>query len=146
MKRDDLIGGGKIRKLEFFPRSENLLAWGPEGSNWLRTLAAHRPVRIITHPQHHNIHSRRNVPHVPGEHHRNLLTFGLRMLCEMPRVVGGSVELSPYGGTTPETTLGFVNGALELAADPLTRWKDALRTRISTYLRTLNTNFGINGG
>lgn len=116
VKRDDLIGGGKIRKLEFFGRAENLLAWGPEGSNWLRALAAHRPARFVTYPQHHNTHSRRNVPHIPGERHRDWLTFGLRMLCESPRVLGGGVEISPFGGTTAVTTLGFVSAALELAA------------------------------
>lgn len=116
VKRDDTIGGGKIRKLEFFPREGSLLAWGPEGSNWLRALARHRKARFLTFPQRHNEHSRRNVPHIPGRHARDEFLFGLGMLAEMPRILGGSVELAPLGGSTPVTTLGFVNAALELAA------------------------------
>ncbi len=115
VKRDDLIGGSKIRKLEFFRRDGELLAWGPEGSNWLRALARHRRARFVTFPQHHNEHSRRNVPHIPGPRDRDLLAFGLRLLGEMPRVLGGSVTLVPLGGSDAVTTLGAVNAALELA-------------------------------
>ena len=116
VKRDDRIGGGKARKLEFFPRNGNLIAWGSDGSNWLRLLARHRRARFITWPQHHNEYSRRNVPHIPGPHDRDYLTFGVRLLSELPRILGGSVDLVPLGGSSPDTTLAFVNAALELGA------------------------------
>jgi len=115
VKRDDRIGGGKFRKLEFFRPEGPLLAWGSEGSNWLRALAMHRRARFLTWPQHHNEHSRLNVPHIPGVRSRDYLTFGVRLLGEVPRILGGSVTLAPIGGTDPVTTLGFVNAALELA-------------------------------
>jgi D-cysteine desulfhydrase len=117
LKRDDRIGGGKIRKLEFYRPPGPLLAVGSEGSNWLRALARRPfPMRIHTWPQHHNAHSRRNVPFIPGTRHRDELLFGLRMLGELPRVLGGNCFLAPVGGSDPTTTLGFVNAALELAA------------------------------
>lgn len=115
VKRDDRIGGGKIRKVEFFKPEGRLLAWGSEGSNWLRALARHRKARFLTWPQHHNEHSLRNVPHIPGDRPRDYLTFGLRLLMESPRILGGHVTLAPIGGTDPVTTLGFVNAALEFA-------------------------------
>lgn len=116
VKRDDLIGGGKYRKLEFYHPPGDLLAWGPEGSNWLRALVRVKPkVRVYTYPQHHNEDSRRNVPHIPARRSCDHLHFGLRMLAELPRVLGGGTSLIPLGGSTPESTLGFVNAALELA-------------------------------
>ncbi len=115
VKRDDRIGGGKFRKLEFFKPEGRLLAWGSEGSNWLRALARHRKARFLTWPQHHNEHSLRNVAHIPGDRPRDYLTFGLRLLMESPRILGGHVTLAPIGGTDPVTTLGFVNAALEFA-------------------------------
>lgn len=115
VKRDDMIGGGKLRKLEFYRPAGKVLAFGPEGSNWLRALARHRPARIVTFPQRHNEHSRRNIPHIPGRHSRDFLTFALTMLGELPRVLGGSTALAPLGGSDPVTTLGFVNATLELA-------------------------------
>lgn len=115
VKRDDRIGGGKVRKLEFYHPKGPLLAVGNDGSNWLRVLAAHRKVRIITWPQRHNEHSLRNVPHIPGTHCRSWAGFGLRMLGELPGILAGSVELAPTGGSDPVTTLAHVNGALELA-------------------------------
>lgn len=117
LKRDDLIGGGKIRKLEFYHPQGPLLAVGAEGSNWLRALAHHRPgARIHTWPQEHNEHSRRNVPYIPGTRHRDEVFFGLRLLGELPRILGGTLTLAPVGGSDPVTTLGFVNAAFELAA------------------------------
>ena len=116
VKRDDRIGGGKYRKLEFYHPPGDLVAWGPEGSNWLRAVArVKRQVRIYTYPQHHNPHSLLNVPHIPAKRCRDYLEWGVRMLGELPRVVGGRTTLVPLGGSTPETTLGFVNAALELA-------------------------------
>ncbi len=115
VKRDDAIGGGKVRKLEFYDPPGELLAWGPRGSNWLRLLLRHRRARVLTFPQRHNEHSRRNAPHIPGAHCPDTFTFWLRMLGELPRVLGGSVTLVPLGGSEPGSTLGFVNAALELA-------------------------------
>lgn len=115
VKRDDLAGGGELRKLEFFRPARDLLAWGPEGSDWLRALARRRKARFVTYPQRRTEHSRCNAPHIPGDHCRDPLTFGLRMLLELPRVVGGGTALAPPGGSDPVTTLGFVNAALELA-------------------------------
>lgn len=115
VKRDDLLGGGKVRKLEFFRRDGPLLALGAEGSNWLRALAERRPdARILTWPQAHNVHSRRNVPRIPGRRHRDYLQFGLSVLAELPRMLGG-MAVAPIGGSDGVTTLGFVNAALELA-------------------------------
>jgi len=99
VKRDDRIGGSMLRKLEFYRPEGNLLAWGSEDSPWLRALARHRQARFLT------FRRRR----------RDTLLFGLRMLAELPRVLGGSVTLVPLGGSEPMTTLGFVNAALELA-------------------------------
>jgi D-cysteine desulfhydrase len=115
VKRDDTIGGAKLRKLEFYDPPGELLAWGPRGSNWLRSLLRFRSARVLTFPQRHNEHSRRNLAHIPGEHCPDTLSFGLRMLAELPRILGGSVTLVPLGGSEPGTTLGFVNGAFELA-------------------------------
>lgn len=116
VKRDDAIGGGKMRKLEFFRPEGKVLAWGPEGSNWLRALGARGGVRIVTYPQHHNDYSRRNVPHIPGVHCRTLFGFAFRMAFrELPGVLVGAVNLAPAGGSDAVTTLGWVNAAFELS-------------------------------
>lgn len=116
VKRDDLVGGGKIRKLEFFHPARPLLAVGSEGSNWLRALARRRPqTRFLTWPQHHNPHSRRNVAAIPGTRHPDEFLFGLSVLAELPRVLGGNLDWAPIGGSCAETTLGWVNAGLELA-------------------------------
>jgi D-cysteine desulfhydrase len=116
VKRDDRIGGGKLRKLEFYLPDKPLVAFGGRGSNWLRALAAHRKVRIVTWPQRHNPHSLRNLGHIPGVHAHDWMSFGMRWLLEAPRFLSGAAELVPLGGSDPVTTLGHVEGALELAA------------------------------
>jgi D-cysteine desulfhydrase len=98
VKRDDRIGGNRYRKLEFYRPEGELLAWGPEGSPWLGALARHRRARVLTYSP-----------------RRNGFPFFLRLLAEMPRVLGGTVTLVPPGGSEPGSTLGFVNAALELA-------------------------------
>jgi D-cysteine desulfhydrase len=116
VKRDDLIGGGKTRKLEFFHPEGPLTAVGAEGSNWLRALAARRKdVRILTWPQAHNAASRHNLPLFPQRRHADHFLFALRALAELPRVLGGTSTLVPIGGSDPVTTLGWVNAAFELA-------------------------------
>lgn len=112
VKCDDAIGGTKVRKLEFFHPEGELLAWGPEGSNWLRLLAGHRRVRIVTFPQRHNDHSRRNVPRLPAS--RGILGFARGMARELPAILSGAV--APLGGSSAATALGLVNAAFELAA------------------------------
>lgn len=115
VKRDDLIGGTKVRKLEFFHPEGALLAFGSEGSNWLRALSERRrDVRILSWPQRHNAESRANVPRIGGRRFRDVVHFGLAALAELPRILGG-LSLAPIGGSDPVTTLGLVNGALELA-------------------------------
>lgn len=122
VKRDDLthpeIGGGKIRKLEFFlPRVRRpMLAVGTRGSNWL--VALHHfasQVRIFTVPQHLNCHARKNAGILRGA--RNFadeLLFALGVLAEVPRIASERLQMAPIGGTDPVTTLGYVNAALEL--------------------------------
>ncbi len=111
VKRDDRVGGGALRKMEFFRSEGDLLAWGEEGSSWLEALARRRQTRFITWPG----RSRRRVHPLPGVRCRDLLTFGVRMLAELPRLAGGSTTLAPFEGSDPVTTLGFVNAAFELA-------------------------------
>lgn len=116
VKRDDRIGGTKTRKLEFFHPEGPLLALGSEGSNWLRALSERRSdVRILSWPQTHNDDSRRNVPRIRARRFRDYFQFGLAALAELPRILGGVRTLAPIGGSDPVTTLGLVNGALELA-------------------------------
>ena len=115
VKCDNVIGGGKIRKLEFYRPSKEILAVGMEGSNWLRALALHRKARFVTIPQHHNDHSRRNVSHIPARRCRNFLELAIRLIPEIPGYIDGTVGLAPHGGSDPVTTLGYVNAAFELA-------------------------------
>ena len=121
IKRDDLAGGAKARKLEFFvPRAradgKPLVVVGPEGSNWLLGLAASGlPVRVLTLPQCLNAEAAGNRRAL-----RSALGLGcaagvlVRALVELPRLVGGGSALAPFGGTDPLTTLATVNAAFEL--------------------------------
>lgn len=126
VKRDDRIGGGAFRKLEFFNPEGPLLAWGPEGSDWLAALAKHRKARVLTWR--------------PGR--GDGLAFGLRMLLEAPRILGGSTTLAPLGGTDPVTTLGFVNAALELA-DQVARGECPRPDAVFVPLGTCGTAAGL---
>jgi D-cysteine desulfhydrase len=146
VKRDDLIGGGKTRKLEFFHPEGPLLAVGAEGSNWLRALAARRKdLRILTWPQAHNEASRRNMPAFPQRRHRDFLHFGLRALVELPRVLGGTSTLVPIGGSDPVTTLGWVNAAFELA-EQVRRGDCPAPDAIFVALGTCGTSAGLSLG
>jgi len=136
VKRDGLShpcnGGSKIRALEFFLGEARawgrpILAYGPEGSGWLLGLARFGPpaglaVRMITFPQHptpstrHKSAMLRRAAGRRLEPARDYLLFALRALGHLPRVVGGTWEAAPPGGSDPISTLGYVNAALELAA------------------------------
>lgn len=146
VKRDDGIGGGKTRKLEFFHPPGPLLAVGSEGSNWLRALAARRKdVRILTWPQTHNASSRRNIARIPQRRHRDFGTFALAALAELPRVLSGGRTLVPIGGSDPLTTLGWVNAAFELAAQ-VRRGDCPAPDAIFVALGTCGTSAGLSLG
>jgi D-cysteine desulfhydrase len=120
IKRDDRthpeLGGGKIRKLEFYVPKRPALAVGTRGSNWLVALQRfRRDVRIFTIPQHLNEAAAANARRLrPERHFTDELFFAVRFLAEVPRLLGDSLDLAPMGGTDPVTTLGYVNAALEL--------------------------------
>lgn len=146
VKRDDRIGGGKTRKLEFFHPEGPLIAVGSEGSNWLRALAGRRKdLRILTWPQVHNESSRRNIPRFPQTRHRDFLHFGLRALAELPRVLGGTATLVPIGGSDPVTSLGWVNAAFELA-EQVRRGDCPAPDAIFVALGTCGTSAGLSLG
>ncbi len=146
VKRDDRIGGGKTRKLEFFHPEGPLIAVGSEGSNWLRALAGRRKdLRILTWPQVHNESSRRNIPLFPQQRHRDFLHFGLRALAELPRVLGGTSTLVPIGGSDPVTSLGWVNAAFELA-EQVRRGDCPAPDAIFVALGTCGTSAGLSLG
>lgn len=121
VKRDDLshpeLGGAKIRKLEFYDPRGPVLAFGPRGSNWLLALQRFaRDVRIFTFPQHYNASAAENARLLrPTRHYPDEVLFGLGILPHLPRILSGTVEIAPMGGSDPVTTLGSVNAALELA-------------------------------
>lgn len=136
MKCDGLThpqnGGSKIRALEFFlgeARSwrRPILAYGPEGSGWLIGLARFGgavglDTRIITFPQFATaatLHKRAILDRVAGRtlrRGRDYVEFAFMALSALPRVLGGTWEAAPPGGSDAVSTLGYVNAALELAA------------------------------
>lgn len=136
IKRDDEsradLGGSKVRALEFLlPELQSwkrpILACGPEGSGWLLSLARFGPeagldLRFLTFPQPHTEFSRRRrdlLVKILGRRlvrGRDPFDFALRFLNEAVRIVGGSAELAPPGGSDAVSVLGYVNAALELAA------------------------------
>ncbi|MBN2344483.1 MAG: pyridoxal-phosphate dependent enzyme [Deltaproteobacteria bacterium] len=135
VKRDDLsssvYGGNKVRKLEFLlsASSRPILTFGPLGSHYVYSTARHaatlgRRTAAVLVPQH-------MTPHHEEIHRR------IRQLCRpvvtlqgTPRSAAGVFQLlhsmvSPAetryeilapGGSSPRGTLGYVIGALELAA------------------------------
>jgi 1-aminocyclopropane-1-carboxylate deaminase/D-cysteine desulfhydrase-like pyridoxal-dependent ACC family enzyme len=134
IKRDDEahpeIAGNKARKLEYLipewrAAGWTLVAYGPHGSNWLRSLAwaARRwrlPLRVVSFPQ---------VMHEAARANREALrravrvaeaadaaAFACRIALEAPRCAGRTARLGPMGGTSPRTTLAYVCAAEELAA------------------------------
>lgn len=122
VKRDDRthpgFGGGKVRKLEFFlPRLiRPTLAVGPRGSNWLLALQHFAPdARIFTFPQHYNPFARRNAGRLrPTRDFADEFLFAFGILAELPRLASDALQLAPFGGSDPVTTLAYVNAALEL--------------------------------
>ncbi len=125
-------GGSKIRALEFFLGEARawgrpILAYGPEGSGWLLGLArfgglAGLRVQYITFPQYPTaltVRKRRLLATFAGrrlDRASGYAEFGLRLLAQLPRLVGGTWEAAPAGGSDAVTTLGYVNAAFELAA------------------------------
>jgi D-cysteine desulfhydrase len=136
VKRDGLThasnGGSKIRALEFLLGEAKtwrrpILAYGPEGSGWLIGLARFGPAaglraRIITFPQPRTPATDakrallRRLAGATLRRARDYAGFGLMALEALPRVVGGTWEAAPPGGSDAHSTLGYVNAALELAA------------------------------
>jgi D-cysteine desulfhydrase len=135
VKRDGLThasnGGSKLRALEFFLGEARawrrpLVAYGPEGSGWLIGLARFGPgaglrARIITFPQPRTRATdakRELLRRIAGgslRRGRDAMGFGLMALEALPRVVGGTWDAAPPGGSDAHSTLGYVNAALELA-------------------------------
>lgn len=133
IKRDDLTGaahgGNKVRKLEFLLAgvrargARRVFIYGAAGSNWVvaalhyaKALGLARDVMLVQSPMH--AHAEQNVAAT-----RTLAdTLLLRpswswLLYDLVRAWWRpDTCVLPRGGTNPQSTLGYVNAALELAA------------------------------
>jgi D-cysteine desulfhydrase len=136
IKRDDqthpLCGGNKVRALEFLLGQaqpyQTLLMVAPEGSNHLVATAYHaaqfgQRVVAVTFPQPRTEQVEQNL--------RLVQRWGVEMhragsLASLPRLLwqvwrdleqrdGAPPYWMPLGGTSPLSSLGYVNAALELA-------------------------------
>jgi 1-aminocyclopropane-1-carboxylate deaminase/D-cysteine desulfhydrase-like pyridoxal-dependent ACC family enzyme len=138
IKRDDLsgavYGGNKVRKLEFLvgealaAGATDIVTFGAAGSNHALATAiyggAHGiEVHSMLIPQPNARYVRRNVAaaiaagadlhHYPDQGH---MMRGTVRLLKRLNGVGRRPFVIPFGGTTPTSTAGFVNAALELAS------------------------------
>lgn len=137
VKRDDLsgvaYGGNKVRKLEFLlgealqEGATDVITFGAAGSNHALATALYGAslgldVHSMLMPQHSAPYVARNLRASAGTH-ADLHYFadldgalrGAAALRSALREQGGSAFVIPFGGTTPTSTLGFVNAGLELA-------------------------------
>lgn len=135
IKRDDLsgelYGGNKVRTLEFIlaeakkRQAELLIAYSALGSNWPLACVVYAklqgwPTDVFFLPYPMDNVKRQNLELI-NELSRNVysakskLTFPFLLYSHLARSrKTGSVYLTPPGGVSPTTTLGYVNAALEL--------------------------------
>jgi D-cysteine desulfhydrase len=129
IKRDDAVGGSKARMLEFCleryaASGRTVLAVGPDGSNWLATLAAASrargfPLELWTFPQILNDRARANRRALRelGPARRAAAgapEFLARAAIRAPLLLSRRVLVTPFAGTEPSTILAYVNAVLEL--------------------------------
>ncbi|GMT50263.1 MAG: putative 1-aminocyclopropane-1-carboxylate deaminase [bacterium] len=134
VKRDSesssLYGGNKVRKLEFEfgklmeRKSEMILAYGSLGSNF--TIAACLFAKTLDIPTHLILYDTVNTPFVMANFKHNCkmaqnmtrirspLSLPYAVSRELWRHRGKQVYLMPPGGSSPLSTLGYINAMLEL--------------------------------
>ena len=138
VKRDDLsgerYGGNKVRKLEFLlgealaAGATDVITFGAAGSNHALATAIYGVTRSLK--VHSMLMPQHDAPYV-GRNLRASIGAGadLRWFPDMDATQRGAVIVRrevraetgrdpfviPFGGTTPGSTVGFVNAALELA-------------------------------
>ncbi|MDO8963168.1 MAG: pyridoxal-phosphate dependent enzyme [Coriobacteriia bacterium] len=138
VKRDDLAGGSyggnKVRKLEFLlgearaAGASDLVTFGAAGSNHALATAIYGSaagvrVHSMLLPQYNARYVRRNLlaslaagadlHHYPDRGH--MMRGTVRLLRRL-EADGRVPFVIPFGGTTPTSTMGFVNAGFELAA------------------------------
>lgn len=131
MKRDDELGGGKVRKLELFLGEaralgkKQIVTFGGVGSNQaLATAVLGRSlgfaVRLYLAPQPLSSLVTKNLEGDAAAH-AEMRLFPSVVAAEAAAArdfpASSDAYLIPPGGTTPLGTLGFVSAGLELAAD-----------------------------
>lgn len=138
VKRDDMsgqtYGGNKVRKLEFLlgealaAEASDLITFGAAGSNHALATAIYGAaqglkVHSMLMPQPNARYVGRNLlasvgagadPHLFADRDA-ALRGAVRLRAELRKATGREPFVVPFGGTTPSSTAGFVNAALELA-------------------------------
>jgi 1-aminocyclopropane-1-carboxylate deaminase/D-cysteine desulfhydrase-like pyridoxal-dependent ACC family enzyme len=132
VKREDLtgseFGGNKVRKLEFLlpdarARAERIWAYAVTGSNWAVAVAHYGrrlgiPVDLLLFKRPLNPYLEKNVALARGLARStsvtgSVVTVPFRGVAQKLRP--GRVYIMPPGGSSPLSTLGYVNAGLELA-------------------------------
>jgi len=139
VKRDDLsgeaYGGNKVRKLEFLlgqalaEGCSSIITFGARGSNHVRAAAVYGQrlglkVHAVLTPQPSTSYLEANLQasRAAGatfrfaDSHQESLARAADLQIELARQDGIEPFVIPFGGTVPRGTIGFVNAALELAA------------------------------
>ncbi len=139
VKRDDVsgeaYGGNKVRKLEFLlgqalaERRKSVLTFGARGSNHVRATAVYGKqlglkVHAVLTPQPTTAYLEANLlaDRAAGatlhlaDSYRDSVERGAKLQDQLTREDGVEPFVIPFGGTVPRGTIGFVNAALELAA------------------------------
>jgi 1-aminocyclopropane-1-carboxylate deaminase/D-cysteine desulfhydrase-like pyridoxal-dependent ACC family enzyme len=139
VKRDDVsgdaYGGNKVRKLEFLlgqalaEKRRSVITFGARGSNHVRATAVYGKqlglkVHAILTPQPSTSYLEANLlaDRAAGamlhfaESYRDSVDRGVELQNQLAREDGIEPFVIPFGGTVPRGTIGFVNAALELAA------------------------------
>ena len=139
VKRDDLsgeaYGGNKVRKLEFLlgqalaERRKSVITFGARGSNHVHATAVYGQrlglkVHAVLTPQPSTSYLEANLQagRAAGatfrfaDSHQESLALAADLQIELARQDGMEPFVIHFGGTVPRGTIGFVNAALELAA------------------------------
>jgi D-cysteine desulfhydrase len=139
VKRDDVsgeaYGGNKVRKLEFLlgqalaEQRKSVLTFGARGSNHVRATAVYGKqlglrVHAVLTPQPPTSYLEANLlaDRAAGatlhfvDSYRDSVDRGDELQNQITREDGIEPFVIPFGGTAPRGTIGFVNAALELAA------------------------------
>jgi D-cysteine desulfhydrase len=139
VKRDDVsgeaYGGNKVRKLEFLlgqalaEKRKSVITFGARGSNHVRATAVYGKqlglsVHAILTPQPTTTYLEANLlaDRAAGatlhfvESQQEVLARGIELQIQLARSDGVEPFVIPFGGTVPRGTIGFVNAAVELAA------------------------------